>query len=113
MFFFGREEFSRILAVLARIEDNICELKKGQTNIMAKIDDLNAAVAAEAVELTHLTDAVTGEETRVTGIITSLQAITAGTPDAALDPVIASLQAHVTNLQAINAGLTAFDATAA
>jgi predicted nucleic acid-binding Zn-ribbon protein len=110
MFLSGRE-CRALLGRLDKIDSAINELRELQRTIMAKIDDLNAAVQAEEVELTHLTDAVSGEETRVTAAIDALKAATGGTPDATLDPVIASLQAHVTNLQAINAGLTAFDAT--
>lgn len=90
--------------------DLLQRIEQRQGVMEMKIDDLKAAVEAEAVEISHLTDAVAEGETSVQTIITNLKALQGSTTtDADIDGVIASLTDHVTSLQGLTAGLKAFN----
>jgi hypothetical protein len=84
------------------------EILRKEDKIMSAITDLQAAVDAETAAISDVTDAVTAEETLVQAQITALKTAQAGTPDAALAPIIAALQSHVAALGTIKGGLAGF-----
>lgn len=69
--------------------------------LLAAIDDLKAADAAETAELAVVAQALTDEVARVNALVASLSS----TPDADIASVTADLTMHVANLQAIADGL--------
>lgn len=75
-----------------------------EKNIMAAIDDLKAAEAAETAELSVVAQAVTDEIARVEAVIANLQGGISAT-DAQAE--ITALNGHVDNLKTIAAQLAA------
>ncbi len=76
--------------------------RKGIKLIMAAIDDLKAADAAETAELAVVAQALTDEVARVDALIA---AIPPSPTEADIASVTADLQAHLANLQTIATGL--------
>lgn len=78
-------------------------LYKGYERIMAQIDDLKAAIAAETVAIQAVATAVTDETTRVEAVIAALKALGGSNPD--LAQAITDLQTHVSSLGTVAAAL--------
>lgn len=85
------------------LHDKLNRIINTQEKIMAAIDDLQAADAAETAELATVAQALTDEITRVNAALAALPV----NNDPAIAAVAADLQTHTTNLQTIATALAA------
>jgi capsule polysaccharide export protein KpsE/RkpR len=80
---------------LDEIIELIRELKKGEIKIMAQIDDLNAAIAAEDVEITDIMTSIAAVSADITKL---LAAIAAGGTPTDLTQQLTAIQSHLATL---------------
>lgn len=98
---FGEQRLGRIESQQMEILEAIRQIPHMEKRIMAAIDDLKAADAAETAELAVVAQALTDEITRVDAALATLG--NSDDPDVAA--VAADIQTHVTNLQTIATSL--------
>jgi predicted metal-dependent enzyme (double-stranded beta helix superfamily) len=87
--------------ILAAVITSALISNRKQDRIMAAIDDLISADAAETAELSTVQQALTDEITRVNAALSTLGQST----DPQVATVAADLQTHVSNMQAIVSAL--------
>jgi chromosome segregation ATPase len=94
---------------LIRIERKLHEVINKENTIMAQIDDLNAAIASEDVEITDILDSIKKVDADIDALIAKVQA---GNIPTDLTAQLQAIAAHTTSLTNGAAQLKADDAKA-
>lgn len=80
---------------LETIEQMLIDVKQKETQIMAQIDDLNAAIAQEDVEITDIMASITAVSADITKLVA---AVKAGATPTDLTNQLTAVQAHLASL---------------
>ena len=109
MSLFGCFEFNHFDKRVETMERLLIELKQQGDKIMAQIDDLNAAIKAEDVDVSTLAASITKIDSDVDALLAAVQSGISG-PD--LTAQIQAIQSHTSALSTAIAQLAAEDSKA-